>query len=385
LTESLEQEIRALRSLCGSPRDPEGRSFAPLADAYRRAGDFRKAVEVLREGLERHPGSVPGHIVAAQLYLEKGLLEEAEIAARRAVEVDEENTVAWGLLATALEDRGALAQARDARIRLAELEGTGPAAPAPEPVVDVALPAPDEAEPEPAVEVALLAPAAPAPESAVDVALLAPDDAEPEPVVDVAELAPAAPEPEPVVDVAELAPDEAEPEPAVDVALLAPDEPAVIAGTAPGPEPILEMVDLAPDDLPADELPETEPLVTRTMAELYARQGLTERALGVYRQLLQVTPGDAELRRRVQELERSEGGSLPEPEQEAPDADHAWTTASAEQPHEVETPFAWTAPNERDEAEALRPSAGTYFGRMLAWEPRAGGPAEDRPPSEGGA
>ncbi|MHB1194113.1 MAG: hypothetical protein ACYC6F_13820 [Longimicrobiales bacterium] len=360
MTESLQQEIGALRSLLGSPRDPEGRSFAPLADAYRRAGDFRQAVEVLRGGLERHPGFVPGHVVAAQLYLEKGLLEEAELAARRATELDGENVVAWGLLAGALEARGALAQARDARARLNELEGAGATEPEPEPE-----PAPEpepEPESEPVVDVAFLAPDEPGlepepePEPVVDVAFLAPDEPEPAPEP--------APEPEPVVDVAFLAPDEPEPvpepapepvveaEPVVDLAFLAPDE----------PEP-------APEDLPSDELPGSEPLVTRTIAELYARQGLTERALGVYRQLLEVSPGDRELRHRVEELEGAAAAPAPEPVDDACDLDQVWATAGSEQQDEVETPFAWTAPADAGDAPPPEPSAAAYFSRMLAWEP----------------
>ena len=320
MTESLDQEIKALLSLHGSPRDPEGRSFAPLADAYRRAGDFRRALELLREGLERHPGFVPGHIVASRLYLETGLLEEAEISARRAVELDEENTMAWGLLAGALEARGALAQARDARARLAELESVGAA---------------EEPQPEPVLEMADLAP----------------------------EETGGSPEAEAVLDIAELAPDEAEA--VVDVAALAPEgEPAA-------------------EDLPSDELPEGEPLVTRTIAELYARQGLTERALDVYRQLLQLTPGDPELRRRVAELEGTAGAETPEPEEEAPEMDHAWTTAAAEKAHDVETPFAWTAPAEPEDAPPPGPSAASYFGRMLAWEPGAERSGEDPSPSVG--
>ncbi|HSW31938.1 MAG TPA: tetratricopeptide repeat protein [Longimicrobiales bacterium] len=308
MTESLQQEIRALRSLLGSPRDPDGRSFAPLADAYRRAGDFRQAVEVLRGGLERHPGFVPGHVVAAQLYLEKGLLEEAELAARRAVELDGENVVAWGLLSGALEARGALAQARDARARLAELEGTG----APEP------------EPEPTPE----------------------------------------PEAEPVVDLAFLAPDEPEP--------------------APEAEPVVDLAFLAPDDLPSDELPGSEPLVTRTIAELYARQGLTERALGVYRQLLEVSPGDRDLRHRVAELEGVAAAPAPEPDDDAGDLDQVWATAGSAQEDEVETPFAWTGPAEAGDAPPPEPSAAAYFARMLAWEPGAGA-AQGRPSPAGDA
>ena len=59
----------------------------------------------------------------------------------------------------------------------------------------------------------------------------------------------------------------------------------------------------------ADETHETdeadpEPVVTETMAELYARQGLVAEAKAVYRRLLEARPDDARLRQRLGELER---------------------------------------------------------------------------------
>jgi tetratricopeptide (TPR) repeat protein len=48
---------------------------------------------------------------------------------------------------------------------------------------------------------------------------------------------------------------------------------------------------------------EPEPVVTETMAELYARQGLVAEARDVYRQLLQARPDDARLGARLAELE----------------------------------------------------------------------------------
>ena len=91
MTESLEGEIRALRSLFWSDRDPDGRGFAPLADAYRRAGEAKQALELLGDGMDRHPDFTPGHVVAARLYVEQSLFTEAELAARRALDLDPEN------------------------------------------------------------------------------------------------------------------------------------------------------------------------------------------------------------------------------------------------------------------------------------------------------
>ncbi len=162
----------------------------------------------------------------------------------------------------------------------------------------------------------------------------------------------------------------------MDVALLAPEEPE--------PEPVLDVAELAPEDLPSDQLPESEPLVTRTIAELYARQGLTERALGVYRQLLQASPGDRELRSRVEELEGVAATPALEPADDTGDLDHAWTTAGGARQDEVETPFAWTASEEAGGVSPPEPSARAYFDRMLAWEPGAAS-VEGRPSPEGDA
>ena len=121
MTEALQQEIRTLKNIFESERDPEGRVFAPLADAFRRAGEIQQAVRVLSSGLARHPHFVPGHVVAAQLYEEQGLAEEATIAARRALELDGDNINALGSLLRILEDRGD-EEAADVRSRLLALE-----------------------------------------------------------------------------------------------------------------------------------------------------------------------------------------------------------------------------------------------------------------------
>ncbi|HKW90606.1 MAG TPA: tetratricopeptide repeat protein [Methylomirabilota bacterium] len=51
-------------------RDPTSLAFAPLADAYRKAGRIADAVRLCREGLARFP-----HYVTARLILAKALLD----------------------------------------------------------------------------------------------------------------------------------------------------------------------------------------------------------------------------------------------------------------------------------------------------------------------
>ena len=77
MSESLEVEIRTLQSIFWSERDPDGLAFAPLADAFRRKGDVREALDLLVDGTARHPGYATGHVVTTRLYLEQGMFERA--------------------------------------------------------------------------------------------------------------------------------------------------------------------------------------------------------------------------------------------------------------------------------------------------------------------
>ena len=308
MTEALQQEIRTLRSLLDSERDPGGRVFAPLADAYRRAGRIPDALRLLNDGLAKHPDFVTGHVVAAQLYVEQGLGAEGQFAARRALELDGENVVALGALLRVLEESGDV-EAEEVRDRLTALEpdfgreapqavARKPADEPPSPdaptlqirALDRSVPAPEaapetfelEASPwEPTVPAGAidLATIAPLPAAALPLSALAPEIA---PVVMessfelptlVPDLAPAgdlisldalAPSfggiAEPVVeelvmDLAALAPDPVVEEPVMDLAALAPDpvveEPVMdLAALAPDPvveEPVMDLAALAPD------------------------------------------------------------------------------------------------------------------------------------------
>ena len=268
MTESLEGEIRILRSLFWSDRDPDGRGFAQLADAYRRAGDPKQAFELLGDGLDRHPDFSPGHVVATRLYLEQGLFSEAEISARRALDLDPENVDALGSLAAALDEVGEDADAARVRLQLAALE---PEPLETEPVADD-LPVFDETSGDPpagdvelgekaaagdgdGAAVATVAAGEPeaVEEDAVDLGALPPDEPEAadEEVADFGALAPDEPEApaEEVADFGALAPDEPEAvdEEVADFAALAPDEPEAAE------EEVADFAALAPDEPEAAE------------------------------------------------------------------------------------------------------------------------------------
>jgi tetratricopeptide (TPR) repeat protein len=442
VTQSLEKEIGSLRSLFWSERDPEGRAFAPLAEAYGRAGDFQRAMHILTEGIGRHPGFTTGHVVAGRLYLENGLISEAELAVRSALDLDGDNVVALESLARICEEQGDLEEAARVRAKVRSLElateepGDAEEDPVGRPVevpLDITDLAPSEmpvVEPRPDTapsldEAHLDSTAAPAeedsPGSWLDVAF--PDEGEPvhdmlglvtgEPVADILDFAPDEPvvdvrdlgsDEQPVTDTLDLTPDEpvldildlAPDVPVVDILALAPDEPVEhIVELAPD-EPVMDVIDLRPDELseervgpkldapavedpsPGDELVDTEPVLTRTMAELYLEQGLAERALRVYRGLLADAPEDDELAVRVAELEGVLGVAA-RVEHEGSDegaelSDPAWDARAQAAPHDVDTPFAWT--DDEGEQGYTGPAIGTFFDQLLAWQPEHP-PADD--------
>jgi len=59
------------------------------------------------------------------------------------------------------------------------------------------------------------------------------------------------------------------------------------------------------------------PLVSETLADLYIKQGLPEKALEVFHELLRNDPDDLELRRRIRDTELLMQGELPQPEVES--------------------------------------------------------------------
>lgn len=226
MPETVELEIRQLRSLLWSDRDPQGRAFAPLADAYRRAGELEQALEVVRDGVDRLPDFGPGHLVAARIHRDRGREGEAEAAFRRALALDDENVHALHGLGSILRRRGETEEAESLLERAAELGFERP-----------------------------------------------PED------------------------------------------------------RAPLPAP--------PDPEIADDGPRT-----RTMAELYARQGLTDRAVRIYESLLAEHPGDVELEARLAELKGGPAAEAPAPAGTPGGSDGAETVAD-------------------------------FFGRLLAWRGRS--------------
>ena len=67
--------------------DPESQIFAALADAYRKKGDYRKALEICTNGLEKHPDYGSAYIVLVKIFFDQGSYEEADRHLQKAITV----------------------------------------------------------------------------------------------------------------------------------------------------------------------------------------------------------------------------------------------------------------------------------------------------------
>jgi tetratricopeptide (TPR) repeat protein len=124
--------------------------FAALADAYRKAGEVERALDVVRAGLEKRPNYTSGHIVLGRCLLDQLNDPEAAQAFERVLQLDAENIIALKSLSEIAERQGDGGAARrwldrllevdpmndEARAALEALEADAVGAPAEEPVYE---------------------------------------------------------------------------------------------------------------------------------------------------------------------------------------------------------------------------------------------------------
>ncbi len=259
-------------------RDPLSRAFLQLAEEYRREGRYQEAVRVCLEGLERHPTYHTARISLGRTHMEAGDLANARRAFADVLELQPENHLAGKLLAEVQKKTSDLAGAaetyrtilryypgdREVQGLLSEAMGGSVATRAAAATVSAVPPAPPRAAP-PA------APAVMAPRRAVD------------PAVDL--------------QAGDL-----------DGAGLAAGE---SAGGSTGPWAGAPAGTVGEDDAGDRD----DALQTNTLAELYLRQGLVDRAVEVYRSMLRVDPDNQKAARRFADLTRTTGppGAVPDP------------------------------------------------------------------------
>ncbi len=78
-------DIRSLTAALA--RDPKSLVYADLAEALRRRGQRQEALQVVLQGLTRHPMHADGHDCLARIYADLGDLERARLAWSKALEI----------------------------------------------------------------------------------------------------------------------------------------------------------------------------------------------------------------------------------------------------------------------------------------------------------
>jgi tetratricopeptide (TPR) repeat protein len=149
------------------------RYFAPLANEYRKVGDFDQAIFICQEYLPQQPGHMSGHIVFGQALFEAKRLPEARTVFETALTLDPENLIALRHLADISRDLGETTVARgwyervlqaDPRNEeIAAIMNSMPAAGSPTATTsETPVPSPASAAAPPAPPAAKAAPASPA-------------------------------------------------------------------------------------------------------------------------------------------------------------------------------------------------------------------------------
>lgn len=347
--------------------NPEGRYFAPLADAYRKAGRVADALMLVQAGLERHPDYLSAHIVLGRCHLDQKDDGAALAAFQQVLTIDAENIIALKSLAEISERIGNALDARRWLMRLLTVDSMNTEAEEDlhrlgGPVEEAAAAGAPAAEPLEAAAagfsfadvVAAEAPTEPVPAIPEElVAARSGPEIEPEPAPAMAEsptfeMEPVrfAPPTEPVAPAAaeaELVPfddqlawgvgerqsaairredieavhHEDAVSPAIEFLSASPEEHVPAAGGLPlimpedvtPPEeltrPSAKMLQMVSAETPAEAPAEApgEPLLTETVGDLYLKQGFRSEAAEVYRRLLAQRPDDAGLRAKLAQLE----------------------------------------------------------------------------------
>jgi tetratricopeptide (TPR) repeat protein len=98
--------------------NPKGRNFAPLADAYRKAGLLDNAIELCKSGLERHPDYVSAYIVYGRCLIDQKNDAGASDVFRKVLTLDPENVLGLRMLAEMAERGGRFGEAVEWLARL---------------------------------------------------------------------------------------------------------------------------------------------------------------------------------------------------------------------------------------------------------------------------
>lgn len=103
-------------------RDPASVAFAPLADAYRKAGRMREAINLCREGLGRFPHYTTARLILAKAHLDDGNPEAALAELGVILQADPKDVQAHRLAAEIHRKAGRWEEARQHLERVVRLD-----------------------------------------------------------------------------------------------------------------------------------------------------------------------------------------------------------------------------------------------------------------------
>jgi tetratricopeptide (TPR) repeat protein len=253
-------------------RDPLSRAFLQLAEEYRKEGRYQEAVQVCLEGLERHPTYHTARLSLGRTHMEAGDLAAARRAFSEVLDLQPENHLAGKLLAEVQKKTSDLAGAADTYRTILRYY-------------------PNDREVQGLLSEALRGSAVASTATAQGIP--------PAPPKTPASPGPAAmppfrpPDPAPDYRAGDL-----------DGAGLAVGETAVSRAGPWEADP----AEVAQEHRAREG---DDALQTNTLAELYLRQGLVDRAVEVYRAMLRVDPANQKAARRLADLLPGGAGPLP--------------------------------------------------------------------------
>jgi len=102
--------------------NPRSQIFAALAEAYRKLGDLKSALDACNDGLREHPEYGSAYLVLAKIARDQKRLDEAERAAQRAIELEGRTRSAEILLSDIYLQTGKFRRAEEILDRLAEAD-----------------------------------------------------------------------------------------------------------------------------------------------------------------------------------------------------------------------------------------------------------------------
>lgn len=106
---SLSPEIQKLMEKI--MKNPASRLFVPLGEEYLKAGMIDEAVQVLAEGIERHPTYVAARVMLGKIYLSQDRIPEAEKEFKQVILINPENILAHKKLSSIFQKRGEVQEA----------------------------------------------------------------------------------------------------------------------------------------------------------------------------------------------------------------------------------------------------------------------------------